>query len=162
MPRGVKGSGLSLVRTEEHPFKASGKWFRTAEEAEAYRVRNNLLKRAKRAGFGTSEEELENFLQVERAIEEQRQLKKRLVEKERRERDRIRQEYGIHPKGNLTKKAKSDAARQEFRNYLARANQSRISDKERVDYIRKLYSQSHLMSKDDLLYRIAKVVGVAK
>ena len=162
MAKGVKGSGLSLVRTDEHTFKGAGKWFRTEEEAEAYRVRNNLLKRAKRAGFGTSDEELKLFVEVERSIEHERNLKKRLAERERSERDRIRQEYGIHPKGNLTKKARSDAARQEFRNYLARANQSRISDKERVDYIRKLYSQSHLMSKDDLLYRIAKVVGATK
>lgn len=160
MPRGVKGSGLSLVRTDEHPFKGAGKWFRTQEEAEAYRVRNNLLKRAKRAGFGTSDEEIQKFLQVENRLEEERKRARAIEARERQERDRLRQQYGIHPRGQMTKKAKADAVREEFRTYLARANQARTTDKERVDYIRKLYSQSHLMSKEDLLYRIARVIGV--
>lgn len=118
-----------------------------------------MIRRARRAGFGISDEEIEKFLAVEGRLIEQRQARKLLDEKERRERDRLRKEYGIHPRGHISRLAQADQAREEFRQYMHRANQNRIADSERIDYIKRLYSQKNI-TQDDLLYRIKKIVGL--
>lgn len=157
--KGVKGTGISLVRTETHTFKGAGKWFRTAEEAERYRERNNVLRRAKRAGFGSTDQEIERFLKTE---EETNRLIKRNTElkaRERAERDELRQRYGLHPKAHVTGKIAAIKVSHESRVFMAKQNQARLSDSERLDYIRALYRQKNI-SQTDMLIRIGRLVGV--
>lgn len=159
MARGVRGTGLSLVETPEHPYKYSGKWFRTHEEGRAYRERLNLLRRAKRAGFGTTDEELAKFKRSEEILQAEIAREKEIREREQTERDRIRREQGLHPKAHVTGLRATAKAREETRKYLARSNRARMTDAERLDYVRRLYRQRHTMSQTDLLIRVGQVVG---
>lgn len=159
MPRGVKNSGMSLVQTPQHPYKFSGKWFSNEEEGKAYAYLNNLKRRAKRMGFGDSEEELKKFRQAEKRQQAEIQKAKDLKQREKAERDRLRQEHGLHPKAHVTGLYAAAAVREEGRKFLAQANRARMSDSERLDLLRSMYRQRHKISSADLLLRIGKVLG---
>lgn len=161
MPRGVKNSGMSLVQTPQHPYKFSGKWFAVEEEGRAYAYLNNLKRRAKRMGFGDSDEELKKFRQAEKLQQAEIQKAKELKQREKAERDRLRQEHGLHPKAHVTGLYAATTVREEGRKFLARANRARMSDAERLDLLRLMYRQHqrHKISSADLILRIGKILG---
>lgn len=160
MPKGVKGSGLAHKPTETHHIKQSGKWFASQEDADAYRERQNVLRRAKRAGFGTSPDEIKKFLRAEEIHRETIVERKKQEARDKRERDRIRAEHGLHPKAHVTGRYAAHVAREEGRKVLSASNQSRMTDQQRVEVIQGLYRQR--MTPEDMVYRIGRIVGVIK
>lgn len=150
---------MSLYETPEHPFKGAGKWFRTQYLAERYAQRNNILKRAKRAGFGNSDEEIELFLKREKEVNDERAARKAREAKEKEERNRIREELGYHPHATVSRIVTKTDAREASRKYLAESNRRRLTDSERLDSMRALYRQRHQMTPADLLIRLGSYLG---
>lgn len=160
MPKGVKGSGIAHKPTETHHIKQSGKWFANQEDADAYRERQNVLRRAKRAGFGTSPDEIKKFLRSEEIHRKTIIERKKQEARDKQERDRIRAEHGLHPRAHVTGRYAAHVAREEGRRVLAASNQARLTDQQRVEAIRALYRQR--MTHEDMLYRIGRIIGVIK
>lgn len=157
--RRVPPGAMSLYQTPEHTFKGAGKWFRTQYLADRYAERNNVLRRARRAGFGISDEEIELFLKQEKRVEVERAAKKSREAKEREERDRLREELGYHPHATISHLVTKTDAREASRKYLAKANRERMTDSERLDLLRTLYRHRNQMSPGDLMIRIGNVLG---
>lgn len=150
---------MSLYETPEHPYKGAGKWFRTKYLADRYSERNAILRRAKRAGFGNSDDEIALFLAQEKKVNDERQARKAREAKEREERDRIRKELGYHPHATVSRIVTKTEARESARNYLSAANRARLTDSERLDSMRALYRQRNQMSPADLLIRLGNYLG---
>lgn len=151
---------LSTKPDPEFPYKGSGKYFRTQEEAEAFTELQNLQRRAKRAGFGITPKELQEYKRAEgfrvALAEKERQLKAN----ERAERDRIREEHGLHPRAHVTGLYATIKVRDEGARVTNQKILNRMSDAQKLESIRKLYTLN--ISKDELLRRIAFVAGVSK
>lgn len=150
---------MALYKTPEHTFKGAGKWFRTQYLADRYAERNNVLRRAKRAGFGTSDDEIALFLKREKEVNDERAARKEREAREKEDRDRIREELGYHPHATVSRIVTKTEAREASRKYLAKANRERMTDSERLDSMRELYRQRHQMSPADLLIRLGSYLG---
>lgn len=151
---------LSTKPDPEFPFKGSGKYFRTQEEATAYSDHMNLVRRAQRAGFGTSIKELQEYKRAEEKRLEIAERDRRIKETERAERDRIREMYNLHPRAHVTGKQAAIAVRTESAKFVAKRNLLRMSEGQKLDAIRKLYSLN--ISEKELVQRIALIVGAAR
>ena len=159
MSRGVKGSGSSPTYSPETPYKYSGKYFATHEQGRAYRERSNLIRRAQRAGFGITEEELDRFKKSEQLTTRIIETRKERDRRERAERDKLREKHGLHPKAHVTGRHAAAKVKEEGRVLLAKESLRRLSDSERLDYVRDLYRQRTTMNQTDLLIRIGQAIG---
>lgn len=144
---------------EGYPFKYGSKFFQTEWERDAYRERSNTVRAAKRAGFDTTREGLKAYKRARDLQEEAIQEKKRRLAWERQERDRIREENGMHPNARTSFVLANEAAREDFRKFMSKSNQAGTTDKQRVEFIRELYRQRNI-TPEDMLYRIGRIVGV--
>lgn len=157
--RRIPPGAMSLYETTEHKFKGAGKWFRTQYLADQYAERDRCYKRARRAGFGTTPEELEKFREWEKVKNDLIQEKKDIKARERQERDALREKYGAHPNAQVSRLDATEKAARESRVYLAKANRRRLSDSERLNSMRALYRQRNQMSPADLLIRLGNYLG---
>lgn len=150
---------MSLYQTPEHTFKGAGKWFRTKYLADSYAERDRCYKRARRAGFGTTPEELEKFRKWEAYGKALVQAEKDRKARERAERDLLREKYGAHPNAQVSRLVATEQAARDSRKYLAGVNRRRLTDSERLNSMRALYRQRHQMSPADLLIRLGNYLG---
>lgn len=150
---------MSLYETPEHPYKGAGKWFRSQYLADRYAERDRCYKRARRAGFGTTPEELEKFRKWEADRDTLIEKQKKIKAKERAERDALREKYGAHPNAQVSRLVVTEQAAKDSRQYLAEVNKRRLTDSERLNSMRALYRQRHQMSPADLLIRLGSYLG---
>lgn len=151
---------MSLKPDPEFPYKGSAKYFRTQEEATAYSEFVNLQRRAKRAGFGTTPKELQEYKKAEEVRLNLAERERQLKAKERAERDRIREEHGLHPRAHVTGVYATIKVRDEGVRISNQKILNRMSDAQKLESIRKLYTLN--ISKDELIQRIAFVAGVPR
>lgn len=150
---------MALHKTSEHQFKGAGKWFRSQYLADQYADRDRTYRRARRAGFGTTPDELEKFRKWEADRDAFIQGNKDRQARERAERDALREKYGAHPNAQVSRLVVTEQAAKDSRKYLAQVNQRRLTDSERLDLLRSMYRQRHKISPADLLIRIGNVLG---
>lgn len=147
---------LALQETERHKFKYGSRWFITEKERDEYKAYWNLFRRAGRAGYPQTDEGMAAFVKAENKFKAERELKEKIEAEELAERKRVREEFNLHPKANITRPGVVPHV--VSTRYLANRNNQTMSAEQRIALIKSLYDDK-TNTLADILIKTRQLVG---